>query len=58
MAKLIELVKALHRRKIDIACVQETKCMVAKARETNWYKLWHLSLSRGRYGVSILVEKA
>jgi len=35
--KLIELVKSLHRRKISIACVQETKWAGAKAREIDGY---------------------
>ena len=31
--KSIELVKALHRRKISIACIQENKWVGAKAKE-------------------------
>ena len=39
--KSIELVKSLHRRRINIACVQETKWVGAKAREVEGYKLWY-----------------
>jgi len=37
--KSIELVNSLRRRKISIACVQETKWVRAKAREIDGYKL-------------------
>jgi len=39
MGKYIELVKALHRRKISIACVQKTKWVGAKAKEIDGFKL-------------------
>ena len=39
--KSIELIKSLHRRKISITCVQETKWVGAKAREVDGYKLWY-----------------
>ena len=38
--KSIELIKALHRRKISIACIQETKWVGAKAKEIDGFKLW------------------
>ena len=37
--KSVELVKFLRRRRISIACVQETKWVEAKAREVDGYKL-------------------
>ena len=39
MGKSMELVKPLRRRKISIACVQETKWVGAKVREIDGYKL-------------------
>ena len=56
-SKSIELVKGLHRRKMNIACVQETKWLGDKAREINGYKLWYSGGTRARNGVGILVDK-
>jgi len=56
-SKSIELVKSLHRRRISIACVQETKWVGAKAREVNGYKLWYSGSSKARNGVGILIVK-
>ena len=55
--KSIELVKSLPRRKISIACVQETKWVGAKAREIDGYKLWYSGSSKVKNGVGILVVK-
>jgi len=55
--KSIELVKSLRRRKISIACVQETKWIGAKAREIDGCKLRYLGSTKAKNGVSILVEK-
>ena len=55
--KSTELVKSLHRRRISIACVQETKWVGAKAREVDGYKLWFSRSSKARNGFGILVEK-
>jgi len=57
MGKSIELVKALHRQKISIACIQETNWAGAKAKEIDGYKLWYSGLTRAKNGVGILVEK-
>jgi len=57
MEKSIELAKALHRHKIRIACLQETKWLGAKANEIDGYKLWYSSLKRAKNGVGILVGK-
>ena len=57
MGKSIELVKSLRRRKISIACVQETKWVGAKAREIDGYKLWYSGSSKAKNGVGILVVK-
>jgi len=40
MGKSLELFKALNRRKVSIACIQETKWVGAKAKEIDAYKLW------------------
>ncbi|KAM3395258.1 hypothetical protein P3S68_004263 [Capsicum galapagoense] len=37
--KSIEFVKILRKRRINIACVQETKWVGSKAREVDGYKL-------------------
>ncbi|KAL3355926.1 hypothetical protein AABB24_016872, partial [Solanum stoloniferum] len=54
--KSIELVKILKKRKINIACVQETRWVGAKAREVDGFKLWYSGGSRDRNGVGILVD--
>ncbi|XP_055824437.1 uncharacterized protein LOC129892958 [Solanum dulcamara] len=54
--KSIELVKSLKRRKINIACVQETRWVGSKARDVDGFKLWHSGGSRDRNGVGILVD--
>ena len=55
--KSIELVKVLHRHKISIACVQETKWMGGKTKEIDEYKLWYSSLNKAKNGVDILVRR-
>lgn len=55
--KFIELVKSLHRCRIRIACVQETKWAGAKTREVDGYKLWYSGSGNARNGVGILVVK-
>ena len=57
MGKSIELVKSLHRRKINIAYVQETKWVGAQVREVDGYKLWYSGSIKAKNGVGILVEK-
>jgi len=57
MGKSIEIVKSLHRRKISIASVQETKWVGAKVREIDGYKLWYSGSIKAKNGGGILVEK-
>ena len=57
IGKSIELVKALHRRKISITCIQETKWVGAKTKEIDGYKLWYSGLKRAKNGVGILIRK-
>ncbi|KAF3678339.1 hypothetical protein FXO37_04417 [Capsicum annuum] len=40
LGKSVELVKILKKRRINIACVQETKWVGSKARDVDGYKLW------------------
>ncbi|XP_059315698.1 uncharacterized protein LOC132066394 [Lycium ferocissimum] len=54
--KSIELVKILKKRRINIACVQETKWVGPKAKDVDGYKLWFSGKSRYRNGVGILVD--
>ncbi|KAG5600114.1 hypothetical protein H5410_031484, partial [Solanum commersonii] len=49
-------VKILKKRKINIACVQETRWVSAKARVVDGFKLWYSGGSRDRNGVGILVD--
>ena len=53
----IKLVKTLRRCKVNIACIQETNWVGAKAREIDEYKLWHSEHTRTRNGVGIVVKK-
>ncbi|PHT95150.1 hypothetical protein T459_03032 [Capsicum annuum] len=55
--KSIELVKTLRKRRINIACVQETKWVGSKARDVDGYKLWYSGSERRRNGVGILVDE-
>ncbi|XP_049378088.1 uncharacterized protein LOC125842834 [Solanum stenotomum] len=56
MGKSIELVKILKKRKINIACVQETRWVGSKARDVDGFKLWYSGGSKDRNGVGILVD--
>ena len=55
--KSIELVKILHRRRISIACIQETRWVGAKAKEIDGFKLWYSGVKRTTNGVGILVKR-
>ena len=54
--KSIELVKILHRRRISIACIRETKWVGAKAKEIDGFKLWYSGVKITTNGVGILVK--
>jgi len=54
--KTIELVKVLHRCRISIACIQETKWVGAKAKEIDGFKLWYSGVKRTTNRVGILVK--
>nr|XP_009775138.1 PREDICTED: uncharacterized protein LOC104225073 [Nicotiana sylvestris] len=55
--KSVQLAKILQKRKVNITCVQETRCAGSKAREADGFKLWHSGGKMGRNGVGILVDK-
>jgi len=55
--KFIELVKILHRRRISIACIQETRWVGAKAKEIDGFKLWYSGVKRTTNRVGILVKR-
>ncbi|XP_016481669.2 uncharacterized protein LOC107802651 [Nicotiana tabacum] len=55
--KSIELAKILQKRKINIACVQETRCVGLKARDADGFKLWVSGRERDKNGVGILVDR-
>ncbi len=55
--KSFELVDVLKKRRIDVACIQETRWKGEKAREIRGYKLWYSGLVKGLNGVGIMVEE-
>ena len=55
-SKSIELAKILQKRKINIACLQETRWVGSRAKNVDGYKLWYSGVLRGKNGVGILVD--
>ena len=57
--KGMELVDTLIRRRVNIACLQETKWIGSKAKELEnaGYKIYYTGLDRRRNDVSIVVDK-
>lgn len=57
--KGMELVDTLIRRRVNIACLQETKWVGSKAKEleNTGYKIYYTGLDRRRNGVGIVVDK-
>ncbi|XP_019225988.1 PREDICTED: uncharacterized protein LOC109207505 [Nicotiana attenuata] len=55
--KSIELGKILQKRKINIACVQETRWKGTRARDVDGFKLWYSGSAGGKNGVGILVDR-
>ena len=55
----MELVDTLIRRRVNIACLQETKWEKSKAKElqNTGYKIYYTGLDRCRNDVSIIVDK-
>uniref|UniRef100_A0A1U7W9B6 Craniofacial development protein 2-like n=1 Tax=Nicotiana sylvestris TaxID=4096 RepID=A0A1U7W9B6_NICSY len=55
--KSIELAKIFQKRKVSIACVQDTTWAGLKARNADGYKLWYYGVLRSKNGVGILVDR-
>nr|XP_016472701.1 PREDICTED: craniofacial development protein 2-like [Nicotiana tabacum] len=55
--KSIDLVKILQKRKINIACVQETTWKGTRARDVDGFKIWYSGSAGGKNGVGILVDR-
>ncbi|KAD3069016.1 hypothetical protein E3N88_36896 [Mikania micrantha] len=55
--RVLELVDALRRRKVKIACLQETRWKGTKGAEYNGYKLWHSGSNGVKNGVGFLVSR-
>ncbi|KAL4197283.1 hypothetical protein AMTRI_Chr04g250330 [Amborella trichopoda] len=55
--KSMELVDTMRRRRVNIACLQETKWKGEKAKEIDGYKLWYIGKDNNRNGVRIIVDK-
>ncbi|GJS42414.1 leucine--tRNA ligase [Tanacetum coccineum] len=53
--KFLELVDALKRKKVDIACFQETKWKGSHNREGNQYKLWYSGSTTAHNGVGVIL---
>ena len=58
-SKTMELVDVMIRRRVSIACIQETKWTGEKAREIEdtGFKLYYSGKDRCRNGVGILIAK-
>ncbi|GJT06547.1 craniofacial development protein 2 [Tanacetum coccineum] len=56
MGKLLELVDALERHKVDIACFQETKWKGSSNKEGNGYKIWYSGSPTARNGVGVILK--
>nr|XP_009587226.1 craniofacial development protein 2-like [Nicotiana tomentosiformis] len=54
--KSLELAKIFEKRKVNIACVQETRWVGDKARDVGSFKLWYSGRVGGRNRVGILVD--
>ncbi|XP_042478015.1 uncharacterized protein LOC122059320 [Macadamia integrifolia] len=55
--KSLELIDVMRRRRINIACIQETRWKGMKAKMLDDFKLWYLGDQSGRDGVGIVVDK-
>ncbi|XP_019228557.1 PREDICTED: uncharacterized protein LOC109209697 [Nicotiana attenuata] len=54
--KSIELANILEKRKINIACIQETRWVGEKVRDVDMFKLWYFG-REGQERVGILIDK-
>ena len=58
--KLRELVDTAVRRRVNILCVQETKCKGQKAKEVDksGFKLWYIGTTSNKNRVGVLIDKS
>ena len=49
--KSIELVDTMKRRRVNIACLQETKWKGKKAKDIDGFKLWYTGEANNKNGV-------
>ena len=59
--RVLEVVKTLSRRKVDVCCVQETRyrvgnCRTIKGKDT-WYKFYWSGNNKGTAGVGVFVAE-
>ena len=54
--QFLELVDVLRKKKVDVACIQETRWKGEKTKEANGFKLWYSGLVNSRNGVGILLS--
>ncbi|XP_070045680.1 uncharacterized protein [Nicotiana tomentosiformis] len=57
MGKSIDSEMILHKRKINVTCVQETRWVGSKAQEADGFKLWYSGVVRGKNGVGMLLDR-
>ncbi|XP_075104549.1 uncharacterized protein LOC107764741 [Nicotiana tabacum] len=55
--KSIELGKILHKKGINIACVQETRWKATRVWDANGFKLWYSGGAAGKNVIGILVDR-
>ena len=57
--KLRELADTFVRRRVNIACLQETKWVGEKAKEVDGtgFKLWYTGVERSKNGVGVMIDK-
>ncbi|XP_043717506.1 uncharacterized protein LOC122665422 [Telopea speciosissima] len=55
--KSMELIDVMQRRRINVACIQETRWKGHKAKALDDFKLWYLGNESRRGGVGIVVDK-
>ena len=60
MGKLRELVDTVVRRRVNILCVQKTKCkgQLVKEVDNTSFKLWYTGTTSNKNGVGVLIDKS
>ena len=55
--KCIELIQLMKDRRINIACLQETRWKGSKAKEVDGFKLWYVGKNNNRNGVGLILDR-